>query len=162
MQRYGLLPVVQNELQQAWLALLADAPADFERGIRAVVAAAAPGSAALRFDLARYLAARGRDAEAATELEAALSESPSAAGYDRLARLHWVAGRTDQALAVFARALATYPENADLWFNQGVAQGLLERSAEAAASFRRVLELDPGRVDARENLDALPTSSRSR
>lgn len=162
-QRYGLLPVVQNQLQQAWLALLADAPADFERGIRAVVVATAgPGSAALRFDLARFLAARGRDVDAAAELEAALSVSPSAAGYDVLARLHWQAGRTDQALAVFARALAAYPENADLWFNQGVAQGLLERSAEAAASFRRVLEIDPGRIDARENLDALPTSPGSR
>lgn len=161
-QRFGLLPVAGNELQLAWLALFAGAPQEYERGIRAALAGqddGAPGSAALRFDLARFLAARGRDAEAASELESALSVSPSAAGYDRLARLHWQAGRTAETLAAFARALAAYPENADLWFNQGVALGLLGRTAEAAAAFRRVLELDPDRVDARENLAALPRAT---
>jgi len=150
----GLLPTPGNELELVWLALFTGAPQDFEDGVRAL-ASGTSEFASMRFDLARFLAARGRDRDAASELEAALAVSPSAAGYDRLARLHFEAGRADEALAVFERALGTFPDNADLVYNRGVALGMLGRKDEAAAAFRRVLELDPGRVDARENLEGL-------
>jgi tetratricopeptide (TPR) repeat protein len=160
-RRLGLLWQPRDEEQLAWLALFAGAPEGFEQGLRARAAAAAE-PAGLRYDLARYLAARGRGEEAVAELEAALSVSPSASAYDRLARLHFQAGRSAEALAAFRRALEDFPDNPDLWFNQGVVLGLVGRVEEAAAAFRRVLELDPGRVDARENLEGLRAASRSR
>ncbi len=150
-RRFGLLTVPENEMRLAWLALLAGEPQVFEQTVRAQ-APGGPVGASMRYDLARFLAARGQGDAAVAELESALGVSASAAGFDRLARLHWQAGRTDEALAVFARALELYPENPDLWFNHGIVLGLLGRLDEAATAFERVLELAPGRTDARENL----------
>lgn len=157
-RRFGLLPVPGSGVQHAWLSLLTGSPQGFENGIRSV-APDAPEFAATRFDLARFLAARGKSEAAATELETALAASPSAAGFDRLARLHWQAGRATETLVLFERALALYPANPDLWFNQGVVLGLLGRGDEAATSFRRVLELAPERSDARENLAGILEAS---
>ncbi|NOT29611.1 MAG: tetratricopeptide repeat protein, partial [Planctomycetes bacterium] len=153
-----LLPVPGSEVQLAWLSLFNGAAQGFEDGVRSF-AHDAPEFAATRFDLARFLAARGQSEAAAAELESALAVSPSTAGFDRLARLHWQAGRSAETLALFARALALYPASPDLWFNQGVVLGLLGRVDEAAASFRRVLELAPDRSDARENLAGILEAS---
>lgn len=151
---YGFLDSSESAIQLAWFALFAGEGDGFEQGLRELAAEAVdPGP--LHYDLARFLAARGRGETAVAELEAALAASPSAAGFDRLARLHFQAGREAETLAVFERALAAFPDNPDLWFNRAVVLGLLDRPRDAEAAFERVLELDPGRVDARENLEGL-------
>jgi polyferredoxin len=153
-RRYGLLSVLESEIQLAWLHLLAGSPGGFEQGLRSAAARAADPSP-LHYDLGRFLEARGRSAEAALQYEAALAAHASAPLYDRLARLHWAGGRPEEALALFARARAAFPASPDLGFNHGVALALLGRAGEAIEAFREVLELDPGRVDALENLAGL-------
>lgn len=153
-RRFGLLPVPQGELQLAWFQLFAGSQTGFEAEIRSALAAA-EDPAPLHFDLGRFLEARGRSAEAAPEYEAALAAKPSAGGFDRLARLHFDAGRGEETLAVFARALVAFPENPDLHFNHGVVLALLDRPEDAIRAFRRVTELDPSRLDALENLAGL-------
>jgi tetratricopeptide (TPR) repeat protein/NAD-dependent dihydropyrimidine dehydrogenase PreA subunit len=155
--RYGLLRVPRNELHAAWFLLMNGSPAGFEDSLRAMTAAAR-GGASLRYDLARFLLARGRASEAAVELESALDVSPRAEEFDRLARIYLDARLQDRALAVFERGLTAFPENPDLHFNSGVLLGLGGRYVEAAAAFSRVLELDPERIDARENIAGLRAS----
>jgi tetratricopeptide (TPR) repeat protein len=154
-ERWGVLPSPQDELQLAWLQLFTGAPAGFEEHIRSAAAAQAASSSSLHYDLGRFLAVRNRTDEAAAAFEAALAAHPSAAVYDRLARLHFEAGRSAEALAVFERALASFPESPDLHFNRGVLLALLGRAEQALTSFQRTLQLDAGRVDARENLVGL-------
>jgi tetratricopeptide (TPR) repeat protein len=60
--------------------------------------------------------------------------------------------RHDEALATLERGAASHPQSPDLHYRIG---RLLEgrgRRAEAAASYRRVLELSPGRQDAADGL----------
>jgi len=153
-RRFGLLDTEQNELQLAWFELFRGSPADFEAALRSAIEVARdPGP--LHFDLGRFLEARGRLDDAGREYEATLAAQPSASVFDRLARLRFQAGGREDALAVFARALEVFPDNADLHFNHGVLLGLLERPEEAITAFRRVLELAPGRTDALENLAGL-------
>ncbi len=53
------------------------------------------------------------------------------------------AGRFDDALALFDRALALDSEDPDLWNRAGVALRSLGRYAESVRCFDRSLELDP-------------------
>lgn len=152
--RRGLLPVRRSEVQLAWFNLLAGAPEDFERGLR-VAAAHSPEPSALHYDLARFLGARGRHDEAILELEASLAVRPSTSVFDQLARLEWQLGRPDEALGVFRRALAEFPDNTDLLYNRGVLLDMLGRGEEAISAFLEVLELAPSRRDALENLTGL-------
>lgn len=150
-ERYGLLPVRDAEVQRAWLLLFSGSDAGFEQAFRAL-AADSSEAASLHYDLGRFHAARGDLASAAEDFEASLAARPSASVFDQLARLLFEAGRTDEALAVFRRSRQAFPTQADLAFNQGVVQAMLGRSEEAIATFREVLELAPGRRDALENL----------
>jgi tetratricopeptide (TPR) repeat protein len=159
-RRYGLFRSTETELERTWLALATGAGTEFEQALLDVPPDDA-GYAAARFDLGRYRAARGDEAGAVTAFEQALAASPSASGYDLLARLHFQAGRVDETLSVFRTALERFPENADLWFNQGVVLGLVGKLPEAERAFERVLELAPERVDARENLAGLRASAGS-
>ena len=150
-QRWGLLPSPQNDLQLAWFCLLVGSPGEFERRLASAVAND-PELVSARFDLGLFLEARGRAEEACAQYEAGLAQVPSAGGYDRLAQLQWRIGKREDALATYERAAHAHPENTDVHFNLGVAQAELGRFARAADAFRRVLELDPERVDAAENL----------
>lgn len=65
---------------------------------------------------------------------------------------NWRRGLKAEALEALRRGVARFPDSADLHYRMGkVLQGL-GRRAEAEASFRRVLELAPGRADAAEAL----------
>jgi tetratricopeptide (TPR) repeat protein/ferredoxin len=153
-EHYGLLTRPEDRQRRAWLALFAGAPAEFEAELEAALAAG-DEPATVAYDLARFREARGRTDEAVAGYEASLAARPSASAFDRLARLHFAAGRSKETLSVFRRALEAFPTNADLVFNEAVVLGLLDRRDEAIAAFRAVLDLDPGRVDALENLAGL-------
>ena len=149
-ERHGLLSTRKNRIELAWFHLLAGQPGAFERHLRE--AAAAPKAHHLQLDLGQFYEARGRIDEAITAYEASLDRETSPKIFDRLARLLWTSGRAEEALDVYRRAVEWNPDNPDLVFNLGVSQFALARVDDAVASFRRVLELDPGRVDAQENL----------
>jgi len=62
------------------------------------------------------------------------------------------AGKLDQAIAAYARAIELRPEFLDAHFKLGNALANTARCDEAAKSFRRVLQIDPNHVDALNNL----------
>jgi Flp pilus assembly protein TadD len=68
---------------------------------------------------------------------------------------HLVAGRMDDALAYFSRAVQCAPTMARSWGNLGVAQSRTGRYADAEASYRRVLQLQPGNQVTMGNLAVL-------
>ena len=65
------------------------------------------------------------------------------------------AGRHEELVRLSDAALLHCPRSALLYFNRGVALDHLERLEEAAASYQRSLELDPGLADAHFNLAQL-------
>ena len=72
--------------------------------------------------------------------------------YLNLGLVLWRLQRQDEALAIVERGVARHPESPDLHYRVG---RLLEghgRRAEAAAAYRRALELSPGRKDAADGL----------
>ncbi len=101
-----------NESQGMWDAAISD----YRR-----VLAAAPHRPGLHFRIGRALLSRARegaggadDAEAMKEFEAELSVDPTSANaaYE-IAEMHRKAGRLDQALSYFNRAVAAYPDFED-------------------------------------------------
>ncbi len=157
-ERHGLLTTPQNAVHLAWFSLLDGDPDGFERHLRAALAGARE-TPSLELYLARFLHTRGRLDEALEHYLAGLDALSAAADFDRLALGLWGRGRHEEALDVWRRGVERNPENPDLVFNLGVALGSLGDLDAAADSFRRVLELDPGRVDARENLAGLPSAA---
>ena len=186
-ERFGLASTRQNRIELAWFHLLDGEPAEFERYLKGM--AGSPKARHLQLDLGQFYEARGQIDEAIAAFEASLEPETSLAVFDRLARLLLQAGRTEEALDVYRRAvrwrpntpelydrlaqlllMARRPEetidvyregvrrnpnNPDLVFNLGVSQLALAHVDDAIASFQRVLELDPGRMDAQENLAQL-------
>ncbi len=65
------------------------------------------------------------------------------------------AGKPAAAEALFQKALAADPKDYSLHFNLAFAQSLLNKDAEAIASYRKVLELKPGIYEAQLNLGIL-------
>jgi tetratricopeptide (TPR) repeat protein len=59
-----------------------------------------------------------------------------------------LAGRLDDALAVFDKAVQLRPDDPELWKQLGGALVRLNRPAEALATYQHVLKLDPGHCDA--------------
>ncbi|KFN44837.1 tetratricopeptide repeat protein [Arenimonas oryziterrae] len=64
-------------------------------------------------------------------------------------------GKNEDALAVFQRAARDYPQSANAWDSLGEAQAAAGRKAEAIASYRKSLQLDPGNDNARKQIEAL-------
>src|SRR5690349_13378848 len=62
------------------------------------------------------------------------------------------AGRAEEALALFERAVRAEPGNADIHLQIGFAQLAIGRLDKAAAAFHRTLHLAPGYGDARLGL----------
>lgn len=58
------------------------------------------------------------------------------------------AGRLDEALRVFDKAIQLKPSDAELWRQMGDALIQARRNSEALLCFRRAFELDPGHADA--------------
>ncbi len=153
-ERHGLLPTPGNELRLAWFRLLADWPEVVGTESRPAPTAP-PDAASWHFDLGRFHEVRGQLEEASAQYEASVAAVPGATAFDRLARSYFVSGKYEQALGTYLRALGAFPDNPDLQFNLGVAEASMGHLDQAERAFRRVLELDPGRQDALENLAAL-------
>jgi tetratricopeptide (TPR) repeat protein/ferredoxin len=150
LQRWGWLATPGNLAWQARFALVLGREDDFEQLARRALSEAP--SAVGHLDLARFLEARGRPQEALDQYRDSLRLAPSPDLYDRVAQRLWGMGDGPGAVALFAEGVARHPENADLLYNLGVAQATLGRYEEAAATFRRVLELDPDRPGGHEIL----------
>jgi hypothetical protein len=56
-------------------------------------------------------------------------------------------GKIDESLAAFDTAIGLDPKNGALWYEKGVALGLLERFDEAVENFETALKLDPENED---------------
>jgi Flp pilus assembly protein TadD len=68
---------------------------------------------------------------------------------------HLAAGRMQEALAYFMKAVQSDPEMARSWGNLGVAQSRTGRHADAEASYLRVMKMQPGNLVAMGNLAVL-------
>ena len=75
---------------------------------------------------------------------------PSVEGMKALNEQRW-----DAAEAIFAKAIEGDRENYGYYFNLAFAQGMLGRTPDAIASYRKVLELKPGLYEAQLNLGIL-------
>lgn len=62
------------------------------------------------------------------------------------------AGRREEALECFRRAVGTVRAPPEVWFNFGNLLAELKQLAEAEAAYRKALELDPGLYRAATNL----------
>jgi tetratricopeptide (TPR) repeat protein len=123
-----------------------------------------PGRVEARRDLALVLALRGEDLDRALELareaETASGQRPDTV--DAVGFVHLRAGRSDDALASFRRALALAAERPDgreptYHYHEGLALRALGREAQAVAAFQRALGHGgefPEAEDARRELEA--------
>src|SRR3954453_21357362 len=75
---------------------------------------------------------------------------PSAEGLKALEEQRW-----DAAVSSFSKAIEADRSNYPSYFNLAFAQSMLGRDTDAAASYRRVLELKPGLYEAQLNLAIL-------
>jgi len=104
-----------------------------------------PDDPDLRFALARELAASGRDAEAAAQLETLVQRWPSyrAEAPLLLGRLHYELGRPEQAVPALERALALDPGSGAAHLLLGVCLEALGRAEEAEPHFEAAAESSP-------------------
>lgn len=122
-----------------------------EAGRRAVDQA--PDKPGVRTNLARALIQAGRLAEAAEVVAAALARTPhDPIGLCQAGHLRLLAEDPAGAETLFATAAAGTPDHVEAHYNRGVALQALLRDGEAAAAYRRTLELEPGHRGARLNL----------
>lgn len=117
--------------------------ADAEQAWRKA-AALEPGMAAAWGNLAGIAAQRGDLSEAVALAEKAEATGGGAAAAVTLAQALEGAGRLDEAVAAYRRAIAVEPRSTSLLNNLGSLLERIGRLAEAAATFRRALELEPG------------------
>jgi protein O-GlcNAc transferase len=95
---------------------------------------------------------KGRELIATTQKEQTLLLDMNE-GKEALAK-----GDVDQAIAKFRRVAKERPDAAGAHYHLGLALAQKGGSEEAAAAFRKALELDPGHADARQNLERLTSS----
>lgn len=132
------------------------AGADFERAVqlnpRSPDAYVARGSLRL---------ARGRLGEALEDMERAIAIDPGyASAYDKRCAVKIGLKRPQDAAADCDKAVALDPKNHEAWINRGVLyHRLLGQPAEAANSYRRALELEPGNGAANFNYAMLLVES---
>lgn len=95
----------------------------------------------------------GQWALATLHYEQVLAMAPRHVGaLNALGVIHAQAGRTDAALALFARAVALAPGAPYLYNNAGYALLRAERLDEAGAQLRRAQQLDPASLQTQHNL----------
>lgn len=111
-----------------------------------------PEDADARRELAVALLADGRTVEAATELRRLLAEDDDEAQRLLLARALRELGRTDEAVAEYARLAVARPNDVGLWLEWAQAYAWAERYSEAAQVLERALTGDPNSVPLRVEL----------
>lgn len=94
------------------------------------------------------LNAFSRTQEAAKAYQDVLNVTPRARAYAGLARIAYMNGQTDEALALVGKALEVEPRNAEIHALAGSIYAGGGRTAEAATAMSRALEIDPGNLDA--------------
>lgn len=96
-----------------------------------------------RLNLARLLFHQGLSAEARTQIENVLAQVPDQSrARALLGQVEMVSGDPARAVALFTRLAAEAPRVAH-WSNLGLAELLLGRYGEAAASYRRAADMAP-------------------
>ena len=117
------------------------------------------GSQDPRLAEAGRLYGAGQLAEAEQAARALVSEQPAQAdALHLLARVCHRRGRSDEAVALFERAIAARPADGEIRNNHGCMLMELGRAAEAAAALQQALALKPGDVMALRNLGAVQRS----
>ncbi|WP_453945092.1 tetratricopeptide repeat protein [Bradyrhizobium sp. USDA 372] len=93
-------------------------------------------------------AAAGRADRAIDWASRAIRKDPQPAYLATLGHALASAGRLDEALRVFDKAIQLKPSDAELWRQMGDALIQARRNSEAVLCFRRAFELDPAHADA--------------
>jgi tetratricopeptide (TPR) repeat protein len=102
-----------------------------------------PGDPAAPFNLGNVLRSAGRSLEAEAAYRAAVKADPGfAQAWYNLADLLDDHGRTPEAVKCLIRALEAAPDYADAMYNMALLLQRLERYADAAAAWRRYLDMD--------------------
>jgi Tfp pilus assembly protein PilF len=116
-----------------------------------IAAAVVPVAILATLGVATWLQCRiYRDSE--TLYRTTIAKNPSAwMAHHNLAHLLMAAGKTDEALASFAAALAIRPDDVELLSNAGIAFGKAGRPEEAYADFQKALALEPNSLVTRLN-----------
>jgi protein O-mannosyl-transferase len=133
------------------------ARASYERALRA-----APEDPGVLNNLGVLATKRGRLEEAEGWYERALARAPAserARILYNLAEVQLKLGAYPQAMATYAALARNRPRDPQAHLALGRAQLRMGQIDEARRSFERVLELAPGNVDARRELDALPVQA---
>ncbi len=95
-------------------------------------------------NLARMLAAAGRDGDALADVRRRLDRAPrDADALARLAALEEARKDIAGAVATYRQLLAVRPEIADAWFQLGILLNRIRRFADAVPALRRAASLDP-------------------
>ena len=73
-----------------------------------------------------------------------------------LGRVHFLAGRPEEAAAAFTRVLEQEPDHLDANYHAGLAATRLGRQDAARRYLLRTLDVDPGHAQARTVLASIP------
>jgi tetratricopeptide (TPR) repeat protein len=124
-----------------------------------------PGHAAAYNNLAYMLASRGQQLDEALRLaNRAVELAPKDPSMlDTLGWVYRARGDLQMAAKTIGRAIAARPQVAVFHYHLGIVQSELGRKAEAEASLKRALELDPkfrGADDAQQRLQKLVAAGR--
>ena len=113
-----------------------------------------------RFDYANVLFRRQKGAEAMAQLEPLLRGQPDNAAYRNLmAACQALTGEHERAVAGYRTLLTTFEGQPKIWLNLGHAQRTVGRPVEAAAAYKRAIELAPGLGEAYWSLANLKVAS---
>ena len=103
-----------------------------------------------------------RDAPTAIEMYMKATQiNPSGANFKELADIYLRIGDAEHALMAANAGIAKDRKSAPLFNAQGMALNDLGRTAEAASSFQKAIEIDPNFAIARANLKALNTGTKA-
>jgi tetratricopeptide (TPR) repeat protein len=108
-----------------------------------------PQTLAYRTDLAKTLAAAGRNAEAIEEFEAAVAIEPGPGSLQALATLYTAAGNAPRALETLRRAAAVAPNSAIIQQDLGRALEKAGNTSQAIEAYQKVLQLNPKATNSR-------------
>ena len=145
--RYTYIPLVGIFVAVAWTAGEIVSRLRLHRA--APVAAAAAGLAALAL-VARAQNGYWKD-EVSLDTRAIAVTRANWAAWNNLGK-HYLGTDLPRSASCFRRAIGYKADYDVAWFNLGVAQGGMGQDAEAIASYRRSLDLDPANADGWANL----------
>ena len=116
-------------------------------------AAAAPGNAAVQFQLGRGLAVAGKDEDAVPHLEAALKLNPELPGGAlELAMAEQRLGKQQESIPLFEKAVEREPHNAQALTNLGLALTETGKAKDAVSYLERALAETPSDPVTHEDL----------